>query len=160
MRSKGLEPAERERLLAQLVPAAVAVCCYVGALANGFAYDDIVIVRDNYTIHGWATIPFALRIPYWYTSGHLYRPLATLWFALEWIASGGSPMAFHAVSIALHAVACALVARLALRWWSPIAAGAAGCVFAIHPVHVEAVANVVGQSELLCAIALLGLLLV
>jgi tetratricopeptide (TPR) repeat protein len=160
MRSKGLEPAARERLLAQLVPAAVAVCCYVGALANGFAYDDIVIVRDNYTIHGWATIPFALRIPYWYTSGHLYRPLATLWFALEWIASGGSPMAFHAVSIALHAAACALVARLALRWWSPIAAGAAGCVFAIHPVHVEAVANVVGQSELLCAIALLGLLLV
>jgi len=160
MKSQRIEPAARERLLAQLVPAALAVGCYVGALANGFAYDDIVIVRDNYTIHGWATIPFALRIPYWYTSGHLYRPLTTLFFALQWIASGGSPLAFHAVSIALHAVACVLVARIALRWWSPVAAAAAGCIFAIHPVHVEAVANVVGQSELLCAISLLALMLV
>ncbi len=160
MKSQRIESAAYDRLLAQLVPAALAVGCYVGALANGFAYDDIVIVRDNYTIHGWATIPFALRIPYWYTSGHLYRPLATLFFALEWIASRGSPVAFHAVSITLHAIACVLVARIALRWWSPIAAGVAGSVFAIHPVHVEAVANVVGQSELLCAIALLGLLLV
>lgn len=150
----------RARLLAQLMPAVVAVACYLGALTNGFAYDDVVIVRDNYTIHSLATIPFALRIPYWYTTGHLYRPLTTLLFALEWIPSHGSPAVFHAVNIAWHAVASALVARLALRWWPPLAAAAAGCIFAIHPVHVEAVANIVGASELVCAVALVGLTLV
>jgi len=167
------DPAVRARLLAQLIPAVVAVACYVGALANGFAYDDVVIVRDNYTIHSLATIPFALRIPYWYTTGHLYRPLTTLLFALEWIPSHGSPAVFHAVNIAWHAMASALVARLVLRCWpggratraptvggDPVAAAVAGCIFAIHPVHVEAVANVVGASELMCAVALLGLALV
>src|SRR4029077_621844 len=49
---------------------------------------------------------------------------------------------------------------LALRWWSPLAAATAGLLFAIQPVHVEAVANVVGRAELLAGAALLGMALV
>ena len=36
----------------------------------------------------------------------------------------------------------------------------AGLLFAVHPIHVEAVANVVGRAELLCAIAFLGALVI
>jgi hypothetical protein len=141
-------------------PALIAVALYLPSLRNRFAYDDEVIVAGNTRIHHWATVESALRIPYWYTSGHLYRPLTTLSLALDWMIGGGSPLPFHVVNVLWHAAVVALVARLALQWWSPGAAFGAGLWFAIHPVHVEAVANVVGRSELMCAAALLALAIV
>ncbi len=142
------------------VPALVAIAVYLPSLRNQFAYDDDVIVVTNIRIHHWATLASALRIPYWYSSGHLYRPLTTLSLAVDWILGGGSPVPFHAANILWNALVVALVARLALQWWTPAAAFAAGLWFAIHPVHVEAVANVVGRSELICAAALLAVAIV
>ncbi|MBC8109224.1 MAG: hypothetical protein H7Z14_21740 [Anaerolineae bacterium] len=40
------------------------------------------------------------------------------------------------------------------------AAYVAGLLFAVHPIHVEAVANVVGRAELLCALGFLGALVI
>src|SRR2546425_11657522 len=44
------------------------------------------------------------------------------------------------------------VAVLARRWAGDAAALVAGMLFAVHPVHVEAVANVVGRAELMAAL--------
>ncbi len=156
MESKRWNPAVR----AQTVAGLFAIACYLAAIRNGFAWDDTFIVYANQRIHSWAGIPAALRLGYWYNTGHLYRPLTTLSFALDWIASGGAAPMFHAVNIAWHALATVLVARLALRWWSAPAAGMAACIFAVQPAHVEVVANIVGRSEMLCAVALLALALV
>ena len=141
------------------VPAVVAVLCYLPALRDGFALDDVVIIANNAAIHHLPTLFAALGRPYWYDVGHLYRPLTTLSFGLEWTAGHGAPLLFHAVNIAWQAGISALVARLALRWWPAPAALAAGLWFAIHPVHAEAVTNIVGRSELVCGAALLGLAL-
>ena len=54
------------------------------------------------------------------------------------------------MNIALHVSVTGLVYLLARRVLSPAWAGFAAVLFAVHPVHVEAVANVVGVSELLC----------
>ena len=142
------------------MPALVAVAVYLPALRNGFAYDDEAIIVRNARIHQWGTLLAALRAPYWFDAGHLYRPLTTLSFGLDWIIGHGSPLPFHVMNVVWHAAVTALVARLVLRWWPPGAALGAGLWFAIHPVHVEAVANVVGRSELLCAAALLAVALV
>jgi hypothetical protein len=141
------------------VPAVVAVLCYLPALRDGFALDDVVIIANDAAIHHLSTLVAALGRPYWYDVGHLYRPLTTLSFGLEWTAGHGTPLLFHAVNIAWHAGISALVAKLALRWWPAPAALAAGLWYAIHPVHAEAVANIVGRSELVCGGALLGLAL-
>jgi len=45
------------------------------------------------------------------------------------------------------------------RWLPALAAAAAGLLFAWHPVHVEAVANLVGRAELLVAVGILGAVL-
>jgi protein O-mannosyl-transferase len=141
-------------------PALFAIAVYLPSLRNQFAYDDDVIVVTNTRIHHWSTLASALRVPYWYNSGHLYRPLTTLSLAADWMLGSGSPLPFHAANILWNALVVALVARLALQWWTPAAALAAGVWFAIHPVHVEAVANVVGRSELICAAALLAVAIV
>jgi hypothetical protein len=141
------------------IPAIVALLCYLPALRNGFALDDVVIIADDAAIHRLSTLIGALGRPYWYDVGHLYRPLTTLSFGLEWTTGHGAPLLFHAVNLAWQAGISALVAKLTLRWWPAPAALAAGLWFAIHPVHAEAVANVVGRSELVCGAALLGLAL-
>jgi protein O-mannosyl-transferase len=149
----------RAAWIAVWLPAIVAAAAYLPALRNGFALDDVVIVANNAALHHLSTLADALARPYWYDEGHLYRPLTTLAFGLEWAISHGHPLLFHAMNIVWHAGVSALVARLTLRWWPAPAALGAGLWFAIHPVHAEAVANVVGRSELVCAAALLGLAL-
>jgi len=90
----------------------------------------------------------------------LYRPLTLGSFTAEWNLWGGSAVGFHTVSLLGHALA-ALMVLLLLARMAPLAAALAGALFfAVHPVHVEAVANVVGRSEIYAAMAVLAACLV
>src|SRR5262245_7567256 len=136
----------------------LAVVSSATGLSNGFALDDLAIVVDNSRVHSldhWARL-FAL--PYWppQYGASLYRPVVTLGYALQWSAGGGSPWVFHLCSVVLYAGLCAVMLALLLEMLRPIPAMVAASLFAVHPVHVEAVANVVGQSELLAALAVVG----
>ena len=78
----------------------------------------------------------------------LYRPLTAFAFSVEWAIGGGSPLPFHIANILLYAAVSVALYRLALLIVSPMAAFVAAALFAVHPLHVEVVANVVGQAEL------------
>ena len=145
------------------VSAGVACAVYLIALRNGWALDDYHLVVRNPAAHSvWAALG-ALFSPYWPLQGEqsagLYRPLATLTYAVDWAISGGRPWWFHLTNLLLHGLVTALLAVVALRWLPPLGALAAGVVFAIHPVHVEAVANVIGRTEMLAALGLLAAVL-
>jgi hypothetical protein len=137
-----------------LTVAACAVVIYLGALWNRFAMDDLYIIAFNPLVHSASGIWRAFGLPYWPPDygGKMYRPLVLAMFALDRLASGGSPAWFHAVNLLWHAAASVLVAVLARRWAGARAGLVAGVCFAIHPVHVEAVANVVGRAELMAAL--------
>jgi hypothetical protein len=91
---------------------------------------------------------------------NLYRPLVTLSYFLQWQLHGDVPWAFHLVNWLLHAAVSAQVAELARRMTrSPTIATIAGLLFAVHPIHVEAVANIVGRAELMCALGVLAALI-
>ncbi|MFN2572302.1 MAG: hypothetical protein ABR537_11955, partial [Gemmatimonadales bacterium] len=83
--------------------------------------------------------------------GQMYRPLPLASFSLSWAVAGDHPMVFHALNLLWHAGVAVVVAALTLRQTVRPAALAAGLVFAVHPVHVEAVANVIGLGELMAA---------
>lgn len=143
--------ARRLRIIVAGSAALLAILVYANSLANGFAYDDVPIVESRDLVHGLGRIPELLTTEYWparFGSG-LYRPLTMLSFALDWSTWGGRPFGFHLTNVLLHAAVTALLALLLLRffrWWAALAGGV---VFAVHPVHTEAVANVVGRAELL-----------
>ena len=146
----------RWRLL--LLVTLLAAATYGNALGNGWAFDDEPIIALNpvVTTPQWRE---ALVGPWWgqaEAAPSLYRPTTIGAFALEWQASAGSPVAFHAVSLILHAAVSVLVALLLGAFLPVLAAAAGAAVFAVHPVHVEAVANTVGQAELLAALGYLG----
>jgi hypothetical protein len=126
---------------------------YANTLRNGFAVDDVPIVQENTRVHGLADLRSVLLGSYWPDSGEHYRPVVLLSFAVDWAISGGHPAWFHGVNIALHAAVTALVYLLLLRLGAAAVAAALGAaVFAVHPVHVEAVANIVGRAEMLATL--------
>jgi tetratricopeptide (TPR) repeat protein len=152
---------ERWRGWAAPAVALLAIASSAIGVLNSFTYDDRYIVELNpatRNLHRWWT---AFGQSYWPKDwgGDGYRPLTIIAYKLEAVLGGRSPVAFHAVNILLYAVVAVLVLAIARRLLPFWAAWATAALFAVHPVHVEAVAGIVGQSELLVAIALLSALL-
>jgi hypothetical protein len=139
------------------VVALLAAIVSAPSLTNGFAYDDVPILRDNPRVHQIATPWSYLTESYWHWSHCCagYRPISVWFFSLEWAAGGGAPWIFHALNVTLFAAATAAVYRVARSMMGARAAFIAAALFAVHPVHVEAVANVVGQEEILLACVML-----
>ena len=140
----------------------IAVAVYANSVGNGFAYDDTTIVAQNPIVQEGRPLD-AFAAPYWprFAPGSgLYRPVTVASFAVEWGVFGGNPAGFHAVNVLLHAGVSVLVLLLLLQWLPVVPAFLGATVFAVHPIHTEAVANVVGRGELLAsAFALSALLL-
>ncbi len=71
---------------------------------------------------------------------------------MDWAVSGGSPHWMHFVNVMWHVLACVLVWRLLRELVTSGPALAGALFFALHPVHVEAVANTVGRCEIMAAV--------
>lgn len=164
MRGRLTDPLRRRQArLATLAVALAAVLPYLHTLGHEFAYDDGVEVVDNAYIRGIQGVPLILSNPVWAGAGKgssAYRPLTTLTYSLNHAVGGLAPAGYHLVNLLLHAGAASLVLALALALGVPLAAATlAGLLFAVHPVHVEAVANVAGRKELLVTVFTVGALL-
>ena len=144
-----------------LVVAIVAALSYANALANRFALDDVNVIRTNPLVHHLAGVWQAFAHSYWpeATGAGQYRPLTMATFALDWVVSGGNAAWLHAANVLWHVAACLLVLRFLMEFTTRSAALAGALVFAVHPVHVEAVSNLVGRSDVICAVFTLGALL-
>ncbi len=148
---------------AAVLVALLALASSITSITNGFAYDDVAIVLDNPRIKEWKNLWRLFGEPYWLIEAFardLYRPLVLVSFGVQWAIGGGNPMVFHAVSIGLYVVGAVLLLALLRRFATTRAAVAGAALWAVHPVHVESVGNVVGQAELMVGATTLGALLV
>ncbi len=134
---------------------ALAAASAVPGLAGGFTYDDRSIILLDDRIHSLVQCWRMFAQTYWppQMGPALYRPIASLSFALEWALGRGAPWVFHAWSAALYVSVCVAVYALVSELLPRGPAWIASALFAVHPVHVEAVAPAVGQSELWVALA-------
>lgn len=135
----------------------LAVAAYANSVGNGFAFDDDGIIVQNDLVRE-GRLAELVGSPYWPESAEgtgLYRPLTVASFAVEWALFDGSPRGFHLVNVAAHAAVSLLVLALVASFLPLLPAALGAAVFAIHPVHTEAVANVVGRGELYAALFVL-----
>jgi hypothetical protein len=150
--------------------AALALCAsaaYLPAISSGWVWDDVNLVQPSPALQDLGGLRRAVTTdlyrqaaprleasPYW-------RPLA---LASYWLDTrlGTAPRALHIGNILLHGLATALLALLLLRRridGSGLAGPAlAATWWAFHPGNVETVAWISCRYELLCGVALLGLL--
>jgi hypothetical protein len=146
----------RDIRAAALLVGALAALVYANSLGNGFAYDDVHIIRDNAQVQG-LDLPLAISRPWWPEPyGRelaLWRPVTSGVFSVLHALGGGSPLPFHVANVAGHVATSLLVLLLCAALMPLAAALVAALVFAVHPTHVEAVANAVGLAEVLSALA-------
>jgi len=152
--------APRDRVLL-LVTCVCAVAVYANSFPGSFFGDDVMIVAQNPMVRQF-DLHAILFTDYWGSEANsgLYRPLTIFSFALNRALLGGEPWAFHAANVLLHAMASGLLGLLltACGTGRAVAWGAA-LLFALHPLHAEAVNMAVGRSELLVAPLLFAALL-
>lgn len=142
---------------------AACVVCYANGLTGDFTYDDKAIVRDNARLRAPSGLVSIFTTPYFggpRGQGTGYRPVLLVSYAVQWWLHGGAVFGFHVVNLALHVLVTLLLARLLeqLAVGDAVAFGAA-LLFAVHPIHVEAVTSLVGRGETLAAAFVLGMLL-
>jgi hypothetical protein len=150
--------------------AALALCsaaAYLPATSSGWVWDDVNLVQPSPALEDLDGLRRAVATdlyrqaaprleasPYW-------RPLA---LASYWLDTrlGAPPRALHIGNIFLHGLATALLVLVLLRRRSAGAGLAAPALAAawwtFHPDNVESVAWISCRYELLCGLAVLGLL--
>src|ERR1017187_4951608 len=159
----------RERLHQSRIPLVVcglALAIYLRSLFCGFIRDDLPQIVNNPQVQSWQYFPRLLGSHLWSQFGPrwsvlFYRPLFSVWMLLVHTVGGLSPWVWHLSSVLLHVAATYLVFRLCRRLTgSDIGAGVAAAVFAVHPIHVDAVTWVSASCELLFTLFTLGSILV
>jgi len=131
----------------------------LGTVGGSFLYDDLPIIVQNERLHSLAGLAETWTHGYWPDRPGLtlFRPVTQTVWTLVWTASGGSPVAFHALNLALGVAVTWLVYQLLveLRAGTRTAFWAA-LLFAVLPIHTEVNAAIVGSNELLAAAFGLG----
>jgi len=141
-------------LRAALIAAALAGLVALPSLRNTYAQDDRWIVTGRPVLQEPSSIGALLLQPYWPPSFHggLWRPAVLASYALDYRISS-SPHWLHAINVGWAALAAFLLTLLAAEVAGPGIALAAGVLFAVHPVHAEATAGIVGRAELMSGAA-------
>ena len=122
------------------------------SLPNKFTLDDPAYIAHNPAV----TNPSLSNIFEPHRETNVFRPLTFATFALNWAVGGGHESGFHILNVLLNA-GVALMLYLVLRKLfegregGGSVAWVASLLFAVHPLHVEAVTSIVGRSELLAA---------
>ncbi|XP_018581595.2 protein O-mannosyl-transferase TMTC3 [Scleropages formosus] len=142
--------------------AGVVLGCYWNSLSCGFVFDDVSAILDNKDLRPSTPLVNLFLNDFWGTpmseerSHKSYRPLTVLTFRLNYLISELGAMSYHLLNMLLHAVVCVLFLRVSRIILDNTSSLVAALLFAVHPIHTEAVTGVVGRAELLSSIFLLA----
>lgn len=131
---------------------AMTLLVYSNTLLNDFTYDD-----EGYILRNPAVKTASVSGLFQPTKGNnIFRPFTFATFALNWATAGARPFSYHVVNLLLHAAVVLLLyfvlqMLLAAVAGGPLIAFVSVLLFAVHPIHTEAVASIVGRGELLAA---------
>lgn len=135
---------------------------FIGVLTNGFVFDDVPQILDNTWIRDFRHLSDIFTHQVWAFANkesNYYRPLMHLAYAIIYVPFGPVPAVFHAANLLLHVfmtlAVFAVIKRIMHPQGSdnaalPVAVFCASLVFAVHPIHVEAVAWISGLPDLAC----------
>lgn len=143
--------------------AALAFFVYANGIGNGFVGDDQFQLVKNPLVTGPIDLARLFGSSVWGFLGlkaNYYRPLPFLVYALIYQFAGLHAPTFHFVMVILHALNTALLYWFVRRLIDGRVALAAAALFALHPVHTEAVDWVAALPDLMMTtLVLSGLLL-
>ncbi|HUN63343.1 MAG TPA: DUF1736 domain-containing protein [Candidatus Sulfotelmatobacter sp.] len=125
---------------------------YANTLPNDFALDDNLYIFQNPTVTHFSL--GGLFLPN--IKSNVFRPVTFVSLWLNWEVAGHHAWVYHLFNLLAHAVVTLLLYLVLRKLLIRLANGetlawVAALLFAVHPIHTDAVASVIGRSELLAA---------
>uniref|UniRef100_S4RQM2 dolichyl-phosphate-mannose--protein mannosyltransferase n=1 Tax=Petromyzon marinus TaxID=7757 RepID=S4RQM2_PETMA len=149
--------------------ALLAALAYANSLQGDFVHDDLLAIVGNPDAQPGAPLSRLMGHDFWGksmrspTSHKSYRPFCVLTFRLNVWLGGMHPWGFHVLNVCLHAATCVAFAGFGRSvLWPPAerslpgAPWLAAALFAVHPVHTEAVSGIVGRADVLACLLFLA----
>ncbi|XP_034614099.1 protein O-mannosyl-transferase TMTC4 [Trachemys scripta elegans] len=158
---------------AKIIVGLISCMCFANSYDGDFVFDDSEAIINNKDLRAETPLGDLWHHDFWggklssNTSHKSYRPLTVLTFRINYLFAGGfHPVGFHVINIILHCAISVLMVDVfsillgGLQYSSkgrrlnlaPKASLLAASLFAVHPVHTECVAGIVGRADLLCAL--------
>lgn len=139
--------------------AVLSAVVYLNALPGGFVWRDIPLVRDNPYLTSWSFLPTLLNNPVQLEAPDpviYYRPLTMISFLADRHLWGDTTTGYHLVNLLLHVLVSLCFYRLAVTVTAKRrTALLIALLFAVHPVHTEAVTHIASRGMLLSSLLLL-----
>uniref|UniRef100_A0A146VID1 dolichyl-phosphate-mannose--protein mannosyltransferase n=1 Tax=Fundulus heteroclitus TaxID=8078 RepID=A0A146VID1_FUNHE len=156
-----LEAARAAALYAAL--SALCVLCYGNSLHGELVHDDVWAIVNNPDVRPGSSLRNIFSNDFWgkrmadNTSHKSYRPLCILTFKLNILLGGMTPLYFHIINVCLHCAVTCLLMYTCKRcvFEDPRLAFVTALLFAVHPVHTEAVSGIVGRADVLACLLFL-----
>ncbi|MCD6459074.1 tetratricopeptide repeat protein [bacterium] len=143
-----------KKCIAVIIFLAMGIIAYSNIYNNELVFDDVEIISHNEVIKDISNIRKILTTNYWHEQANagLYRPLVYLSFALDYALWQDNHVGYHFFNILFHLLTCALIFVI-LKFFikDNTAVLLSTIIFAVHPVHSEAVTGIVGRAEVFSA---------
>lgn len=137
-----------------LIIIAVTYFVFNNSLQNEFVFDDESVVVNNPSIQNTDNIfkYFTGDEGFHKVIGKYYRPIVSASYVLDYSMWGLDPYGFHMTNIIVHIVSCLLLFRILSLLFSRykyrnLFSLFGTLIFAVHPVHTEAVTWVSGRTD-------------
>ncbi len=88
-------------ILLFLILAFIPLITYVNTLHNDFVFDDLLIIQGNETLSSLKSISSIINL---LTKKHVYRPVRTLSYSIDYHFSGLNPFSYHISNIVCHII--------------------------------------------------------
>ncbi|MFM1875824.1 MAG: hypothetical protein RL266_1561, partial [Bacteroidota bacterium] len=151
------QPLWERALFKYLVIVGLVLVQYGQTTTYDYALDDSIFITNNTRVQkGWDDIPSLFKAQW---SGRSedrtgFRPITLLSFATDVQFFGLDPHVSHTINVLIYAIACILLMQVLSKlfpqkeWLIFLLT----LLYAVHPLHVEVVANIKSRDELLAMV--------
>jgi len=154
---------KKNLIIVFLLICVVCFLAYFNTLTNPFIWDDEGLILKNTLIKDWHTWPEAFTSDLFFGSSsgsNFYRPLQTLSYIWDYFFWQLNPLGYHITNIFLQVFVSFLVFLLLYAVsGNLIVSYSTALLFAVNPLHTEAVSYISGRSDLLLGLFILLALL-
>ena len=138
----------------------ITLAVYGNSLSNDFVYDDESLIMGDPSITSLSNIPgyFTGSEGFQKVMGRYYRPAVSSSYSIDYSIWGLKPFGFHLTNVLIHVINSVLFFQFLLlvfrryrneKNYQQISffSFAGALIFAVHPVHTEAVSWISGRTD-------------
>jgi len=122
---------------------------YFNSLENGFVFDDQMLILENTTIRSLKNIPIILG----FSDKLVFRPIREITYAIDYFFYRYKPIGYHLSNLFFLFLTCCVVYFISFHFFqNQLLALFTSVIFAVHPIHTEAVTYISGRKDTLAGL--------